>query len=1442
MKALLCIFMLLLASLTKSNKCIGQDYCDSVFAKEYTSTGHINPFTVKTLVDNDIVVAGRASLTPSGSFQLMAAKFSSNGSVKWSVLLGGNNEDNLQGVVELADNSLLFYGVAASFGFNTGKVLLIRLSANGNLIWARQMGLPGNTKNIIKDLKQSADGDITGTFNLNDSSSLSEPVVFKMGLDGTMRWSRKFNNPGDDSFTALSELNNQIYLVGYSTTTRKQGVLVTLNASDGSLVNSQSPYYRDTSYQQELIDVEVYNNRISFGIFCKKTAGNSILSKLLLYQSDLAGNQVSQRIASLFSDPRQVTKTLKRSHNNGFFLLHISANEPTIVKFNPYFNIDWSTRQTPFSYYVNEKGNAFDRTAANGSVSASWYKSFSTNNQDRLVITKTSVNGLTGNCTQPGNTLFTDTVFTQVSNFIWADAGTTALTLNESLPLIATPLLLNASLVCDTASCIDTTPLPLPCNKTSLVEYGGHYSSKLRDAVTLSDGGSIAVGEFGNQGFVMRTGNNGDVVWSKMFDETARQAIFMRVLKADGNNVFAFANNYYVVDHYAYRNIKVVKLDPAGNILLSKEISSGWTGNNFEIGDVCATPDGGFIVVINWGWGIGYLYSYVIRFSSSLNIIWQKELKHFVATPVYRSITCDGKAVYIGHDTYDSYNQNKVGIQKLDYTTGNNVWSHGYTMSTTMLRLSKILAINDTVYTFINRYQQIDFSNYDFKIVMLKVESNGNMISANTLNTDNLEWPTSFATQYFDFSSPVIALAADSNFVMSHGAKNNNTSVVNISKFDKYANSKWSKNYAQLNRAGITHVKTHDSSIVITGAIIRPTQNSPNFRNTFLLKTNNQGNIVSTATGICLPEERPFSASPATVVQAPSGIDSVVSIDYFSLIQGANTTGIVPYDATLYCNQVAYCSTVRLTGNTAACSLNDTIKLYTENNNCDAVIRLNYDTSFLTLYSHVNDTIKLLPKHQGVSTIYAAIESPCLDTLQLIQVSVLLSANAVNIGTDTSLCAGTSITLNAGNGYHRYVWQDGSTDSVYQLNQPGIYWVQVDDFCGNTFRDSITVLPYNEPISLGSDRVKCNADTLHLVAPGGFIRYEWSNDYNINTLTGQQVIVFPLIDTVYYLRAEKLPGCFSYDTVRVQVNTSPPINLGADTRFCTGDSLMLNAGNGFIQYQWNTGNTTPVMTIHNAGTYWLTATAANSCISRDTITIAPLYTLPVINLGADAPLCIGDSRTFDAGNGYTQYVWNNGSTTSTITASTSGIYAVRVTDVNGCNGTDTVRITQLLPLPAAFLSGDTSICNYGSISLKPVLSYNQYVWSTGSTQSSVSINKPGIYWLQVKDNNNCVGTDSIIVTPKECTKGLFVPSGFTPNNDGKNDIFKPFLLGNVVSYRFTIYNRWGEPVFHSVKVDEGWNGMVNGVPTDSNVFIWQCTYQLQGEATQNAKGTVTLIR
>ena len=107
---------------------------------------------------------------------------------------------------------------------------------------------------------------------------------------------------------------------------------------------------------------------------------------------------------------------------------------------------------------------------------------------------------------------------------------------------------------------------------------------------------------------------------------------------------------------------------------------------------------------------------------------------------------------------------------------------------------------------------------------------------------------------------------------------------------------------------------------------------------------------------------------------------------------------------------------------------------------------------------------------------------------------------------------------------------------------------------------------------------------------------------------------------------------------------------------------------------------------------------------------------------------------------------------------------------------------------------------------------------------------------------NCKGVDSVTVFTKDCMEGIYIPTAFTPNNDGKNDIFKPFIFGNIVHYEFTIYNRFGQIVFTTTNPFNGWDGNLKGIQQNEGGFTWTCRYLLLGKADQVKSGSVVLIR
>jgi hypothetical protein len=205
-------------------------------------------------------------------------------------------------------------------------------------------------------------------------------------------------------------------------------------------------------------------------------------------------------------------------------------------------------------------------------------------------------------------------------------------------------------------------------------------------------------------------------------------------------------------------------------------------------------------------------------------------------------------------------------------------------------------------------------------------------------------------------------------------------------------------------------------------------------------------------------------------------------------------------------------------------------------------------------------------------------------------------------------------------------------------------------------------------------------------------------------------------------------------------------NLGNDTTLCPGNSLVLDAdplGNSpGASFDWSTGATTQTITVSTAGTYAVTVTSAELCVAIDTIQVNVNSNI-AIPLGPDTTICAGASLLLDAGGSGQSYVWSTGATSQTITANTSGSYAVTVTFGLNCAGADTINLV-VVPNPTVNLGNDTLFCSNLGLTLDAGPG-NTYAWSTGATSQTISLSAGGTYSVTVTNAGNCSAVDTIVV-------------------------------------------------------------------------------------------------
>lgn len=158
---------------------------------------------------------------------------------------------------------------------------------------------------------------------------------------------------------------------------------------------------------------------------------------------------------------------------------------------------------------------------------------------------------------------------------------------------------------------------------------------------------------------------------------------------------------------------------------------------------------------------------------------------------------------------------------------------------------------------------------------------------------------------------------------------------------------------------------------------------------------------------------------------------------------------------------------------------------------------------------------------------------------------------------------------------------------------------------------------------------------------------------------------------------------------------------------------------------------------------------------------------------------------------------------------------------------------------------DTTICKGQQITLGR--DYNidglQYRWGTGDTGCCITVINSGTYTLEIATEKCGSITDTALVNTKDCDNCLVLPNAFTPNADGLNDVFRPVLFCPVTGFSISIYNRWGQQVYHATDATRGWNGLHGPSLADVGTYFYYMQYtNVSSGKIISLKGDLLLLR
>lgn len=278
-------------------------------------------------------------------------------------------------------------------------------------------------------------------------------------------------------------------------------------------------------------------------------------------------------------------------------------------------------------------------------------------------------------------------------------------------------------------------------------------------------------------------------------------------------------------------------------------------------------------------------------------------------------------------------------------------------------------------------------------------------------------------------------------------------------------------------------------------------------------------------------------------------------------------------------------------------------------------------------------------------------------------------------------------------------------------------------------------------------------------------------------------------------------------------------------------------------YLWNDGTTANTRTVTGAGTYWVMyGPYCPKIIDTFIVTDVDLR----FDLGNDTVIC-GTLFPFNLEAPQVpgaSYLWQDGSTTPVFRVTTAGQYSVTVNKLD-CTASDDIKVDVYNVFQD--LGRDTVVCAKTPFSIQLDAQVPQgasVLWSTGATSPEIHVAAPGSYAVRV-EQNICVGIDTIRIGTELCDCISFMPTVFSPNNDGLNDIFVPvFEPGcEVHAYNFNVFNRWGQRVFSSIVPGRGWDGTINGAPADAGTYMFTISFEKGTQYKPYAqKGDVVLVR
>jgi gliding motility-associated-like protein len=520
----------------------------------------------------------------------------------------------------------------------------------------------------------------------------------------------------------------------------------------------------------------------------------------------------------------------------------------------------------------------------------------------------------------------------------------------------------------------------------------------------------------------------------------------------------------------------------------------------------------------------------------------------------------------------------------------------------------------------------------------------------------------------------------------------------------------------------------------------------------------------------------------------------------------------------------------------------------------------------VTTWNTYATTATATPGSLPIQVIDNAGNSQLITTLATIPACTVIPPCPTIVVTSSSVqsvnCHGgndgsATVSASGGTGPYSYQWMPGNLSGGTQTNlTAGTYTITATDANACTGTLTITI---TEPLALTITGTTVNADcnqsngAVSMVVSGGTSPYTYLWSPNGATTAS----LLNVGAGVYTVTATDAHNCTISMPFTVGVNNGPVLTTTLQQNAsCFGmhngaASVSVSGGNAPYSYSWSpSGETVPNATQLGSGTAIVTVSDASGCVVSASIAITSPTELVLTATVTDAHCGSSDGAITTAvsgGNGPYTYQWTTSETTPSITNLAPGMVGVIITDGNGCLDTTNFTVNQIGSLAIQVTPSSATILEGESVQLTAT-GGTTYSWSPPNGLSCITcattIATPAsttLYEVTGTDATGCTGVTTVLVNVQPNCGEIFVPSIFSPNEDGQND--QLCVFGNCFEQvQFSIFNRWGELVFTTDDLSHCWNARYKDKLVSPGVFAYLLTGKLVTGEAISLSGNIEVIR